>query len=120
MNPKRMEKVQSEKLTCIDLAYLKQRTKSNPKLMMEMISIYLEQTPALISVMKQSLQDKNFDLLNATAHKMVPSFSIMGINTHFEDMAKKKSESYKRTTTHMKFRTWSYSSKTFVYRHLKN
>lgn len=53
-----MEKDQSKKLKCIDLTYLKHRTKSNPKLMREMISIYLEQTPTLISAMKQSLLEK--------------------------------------------------------------
>ena len=80
---------QSKKLRCIDLDYLIHRTKSNPKLVMEMISLYLEQTPPLISTMKQSLQDKDWNLLHATAHKMIPSFSIMGISSDFENMAKK-------------------------------
>ena len=47
----------------IDLTYLKHRTKSEPILMMEMISIYLEQTPALISSMKQSLQDQDLEFV---------------------------------------------------------
>ena len=38
---------ENKKVKCIDLAYLIHRTKSNPKLMMEMISLYLEQTPPL-------------------------------------------------------------------------
>ena len=50
---KRMTEMKKSK--CIDLDYLIHRTKSNPKLMMEMISLYLEQTPPLISAMKQSL-----------------------------------------------------------------
>ncbi len=83
---------QSEKLKCIDLDYLNHRTKSDPKLMMEMISLYLEQTPTLISAMKQSLQDKDWDSLHATLHKMIPSFSIMGISQDFENMAKKVQE----------------------------
>lgn len=89
MNSKRMEKDQSKKLKCIDLAYLKHRTKSNPKLMIEMISLYLDQTKPLIRAMKQGLQDKDCDLLNSAVHKMIPSFSIMGINADFENMAKK-------------------------------
>jgi PAS domain S-box-containing protein len=83
---------QSIRSKCIDLTYLNQRTKSNPKLMMEMISIYLEQTPPLISAMKQGLLDKDWELLQAAVHKMIPSFSIMGISAHFEDMAKKIQE----------------------------
>jgi PAS domain S-box-containing protein len=81
-----------EKLKCIDLTYLNQRTKSNPALMMEMISLYLIHTPPLVNTLKQSLADKNWALLGAAAHKMIPSFSIMGINPNFENMAKKIQE----------------------------
>ena len=73
---------------CIDLDYLIHRTKSDPTLMMEMISLYLEQTPPLVSAMKQSFQDKDWGLLHAAVHKMIPSFSIMGIGSNFENMAK--------------------------------
>ena len=79
-------------LKCIDLEYLLHRTKSNPKLMMEMISLYLEQTPPLISIMKQSLRDKDWKGLYSAVHKMIPSFSIMGISVDFENMAKKVQE----------------------------
>jgi len=82
----------SEKLKCIDLAYLIHRTKANPKLMMEMISAYLEQTPPLINSMKQSFQDKDWGTLHSAVHKMIPSFSIMGISASFENMAKKVQE----------------------------
>ena len=77
---------------CIDMEYLTRRTKSNPTLMMEMISLYLEQTPPLISAMNQSYQDKDWSLLYSAVHKMIPSFSIMGISTDFENMAKKIQE----------------------------
>ena len=82
----------SKKIKCIDLEYLVRRTKSNPKLMMEMISLYLEQTPPLISLMKQSFENKDWNSLHAAVHKMIPSFSIMGISTNFENMAKKIQE----------------------------
>ncbi len=77
---------------CIDMAYLLHRTKSNPTLMMEMITAYLEQTPPLISAMKQGLKDQDWKSLHAAVHKMIPSFSIMGISTDFENMAKKVQE----------------------------
>jgi len=77
---------------CTHLDYLNQRTKSHPKLMMEMISAYLDQTPPLVIAMKQSLIDQDWDLLYSTVHKMIPSFSIMGINIDFENMAKKVQE----------------------------
>ena len=80
------------KIKCIDLDYLMRRTKSNPKLMMEMISLYLEQTPPLISTMKTSLRDKDWHSLHAAVHKIIPSFAIMGISVDFENMAKKVQE----------------------------
>ncbi len=83
---------EAKKMKCIDLKYLSHRTKSNPKLMSEMISLYLEQTPPLIISMKQSLKNKDWTLLNAAVHKMIPSFSIMGISADFEQMAKKIQE----------------------------
>jgi PAS domain S-box-containing protein len=86
---KENENGHSEKIKCTDLAYLIRRTKSDPKLMMEMISLYLVQTPPLIISMKQSFRDKDWTSLYAAVHKMIPSFSIMGISTDFENMAKK-------------------------------
>ena len=89
-------KIEPVILKYTDLNYLHHRTKSNPVLMMEMISLYLEQTPALVLAMKKSLEEKDWHLLHAAVHKMIPSFTIMGISTDFENMAKKVQE-YART-----------------------
>ncbi|WP_426092349.1 PAS domain S-box protein [Flavobacterium sp. DSR3-2] len=86
---KEEEGTTAKKIKYIDLVYLNERTKSNPTLMMEMISLYLEQTPPLIHTIKQSLAQKNWTLLGAAAHKMIPSFAIMGMSVDFENMAKK-------------------------------
>jgi PAS domain S-box-containing protein len=85
--------ISKKKHTSLD--YLKTRTKSNPKLMMEMISIYMEQTPPLIEAMKQSVEDKDWDLLAAAVHKIIPSFSIMGMSLELEHMAKNIQEAAK-------------------------
>ena len=76
----------------VNLSYLSHRTKANPKLMMEMISLYLKQTPPLIVAMKQGLHDKDWNALQSAVHKMIPSFSIMGISKDFENIAKKVQE----------------------------
>ena len=81
-----------KRIKCTDLEYLNSRTKSNPALMMEMISAYLEQTPPLVIAMQESLQDQDWKLLYSAVHKMIPSFSIMGMNSDFEIMAKKIQE----------------------------
>jgi CheY-like chemotaxis protein len=78
-----------KKQNCTDLTYLNNRTKSNPKLMMEMIGLYLLQTPPLVLAMQNSMAAKDWDGLQAAAHKMIPSFSIMGMCTDFEAMARK-------------------------------
>jgi PAS domain S-box-containing protein len=83
---------QSENLKFVDLSNLSRRTKSDPKLMMEMITLYLTQTPSLIAAMKQGLHDKDYSALQSAVHKMVPSFSIMGISKDFENIAKKVQE----------------------------
>ncbi|MDD4993257.1 MAG: ATP-binding protein [Paludibacter sp.] len=87
-----IEIVDNKRIRCIDLQYLNTRTKSNPQLMMEMISLYLEQTPPLIMAMNKGLADKDWGTLHAAVHKMIPSFAIMGIHSDFEVMAKKVQE----------------------------
>ncbi|MBK6967518.1 MAG: PAS domain S-box protein [Bacteroidales bacterium] len=82
----------SKRIKCTDMDYLMQRTKSNPKLMMDMISLYLEQTPPLVLAMKQSMHEKDWKSLYSAVHKMIPSFAIMGINPDFETMARKVQE----------------------------
>ena len=96
---KENENDENKKMKCTNMEYLIHRTKSNPALMMEMISLYLEQTPLLINAMKQSLLDKDWKSLQAAVHKMIPSFSIMGISDDFENMAKKVQE-YALTQQH--------------------
>jgi PAS domain S-box-containing protein len=78
--------------SCINLSYLLEKTKSNPKLMAEMIKVYLEQTPLLIAAMKKGYEKNDWALVKSAAHKMIPSFSIVGIDNSFEEMARKIQE----------------------------
>lgn len=83
---------QIQTIKYVDLSYLSQLTKANPKLMTEMIEVYLKQTPPLLISMKQSFKDRDWQLLKSTAHKIIPSFAIMGINVQYEELAKKIQE----------------------------
>jgi CheY-like chemotaxis protein len=85
---------------CIDLTYLSNRTKANPELMKEMITLYLDQTPVLIDTMKKSLAKKDWDSIHSAAHKMIPSFSIMGIGQEYENLGKMIQE-YSGTRHHL-------------------
>ena len=80
------------KIKYCNLDALTERTKSKPILMTEMITLYLEQTPTLVSAMKKGLEQKNWESVYAAAHKMIPSFSIMGIHKDYENMARKIQE----------------------------
>jgi CheY-like chemotaxis protein/HPt (histidine-containing phosphotransfer) domain-containing protein len=73
----------------INLDYLKQRTKTNPEKMVELINLFLELTPPLILTIRQSLEGKDWDLLAAAVHKIIPSISIMGIQADYTSIAKK-------------------------------
>ncbi|CAM4258823.1 ATP-binding protein [Flavobacterium terrigena] len=86
----------TEKVRYVDMSYLLKLTKSNPKLMTEIITLYLKQTPPLVSTMKKSFSDKDWDLLGSTVHKMIPSFAIMGINPEITEVAMKIQEFARR------------------------
>jgi PAS domain S-box-containing protein len=83
----------------INLDYLNKRTKSNPELMTQMISLYLHQTTPLLKTMKESVAKKDWNELYSAVHKLIPSFAIMGIDTDYENMAKKIQE-YASTQQH--------------------
>ena len=83
---------QDRKIKSIDLTYLRRSTKSKPSLMMEMISLYLAQTPPLIKLMKESSKIRDWDSVHSAVHKMIPSFSIMGIDKDIENKARKVQE----------------------------
>jgi len=89
INETEVNKETIKKGTFIELSYLHKITKSNPSLMIQMIQIYLTQTPIIINSIKESLATKNWISLTAAAHKIIPSFAIVGINQEYEDVAKK-------------------------------
>jgi HPt (histidine-containing phosphotransfer) domain-containing protein len=63
----------------IDLTYLKELSNGSNEFIMEMISVFIEQTPIEIANLEKHLAAKDWKSLRATAHKMKPSFSFMGI-----------------------------------------
>ena len=46
--------------------------------MVDLINIYLEQTPGLIKTMRAAVAQEDWPLLKAAAHKIKPSFRIVG------------------------------------------
>lgn len=98
--PSEDKRVPSDRPKITDLTYLNQRTKANPDLMMEMIGLYLKQTPHLIRKMKQGMYKKDWTSVYNAAHKLIPSFTIMGISKDFEFVTRKIQE-YSNTQEHL-------------------
>jgi PAS domain S-box-containing protein len=88
-------------LKLTDMSYLNQKTKSNPALMMEMIALYLEQTPLLVSEMSQSFKKRDWGMLQSVSHKMIPSFSIFGMKPEIESVARMINEFSNAKEEHM-------------------
>ena len=67
---------------------------------MELISLYLKQTPPLINSMRDSINRKDWTSLGITAHSIIPSFSIVGISKDFE-VAAKTIQDYSASQIHL-------------------
>lgn len=63
----------------INLSYLKQLSNGSNEFIVQMISIFMVQTPEATSLMDKYLQNNEWKLLKGVIHKMKPSFSFMGI-----------------------------------------
>jgi HPt (histidine-containing phosphotransfer) domain-containing protein len=68
--------------------------------MTEILSLYLTQTTSLIAAMKNSLHNKDWNELQAIAHKLIPSFTIVGMSEAHENLARKIQE-YASTRQHI-------------------
>ncbi|MDO9553409.1 ATP-binding protein [Rhodonellum sp.] len=71
----------------INLEYLKSITSSDKVLIKEIISVYLTQTPQYLEGIKLSLKNEDWKGIYQFAHKMIPSFFIIGLDKKFSDIA---------------------------------
>jgi len=65
----------------IDLAYLEKTVEGNIKFMTDVINLFLQQMPDMLDEMNQNCEQKEWDKLRATAHKVRPSIELMGIHS---------------------------------------
>src|SRR6188474_819597 len=70
-----------------NLEKIRKQTQSDPNLMVDLINIYLEQTPALVKTMRVAVAQQDWPLLKAAAHKIKPSFRIVGEVVSGEQLA---------------------------------
>jgi HPt (histidine-containing phosphotransfer) domain-containing protein len=63
----------------IDLDYLKQISNGSNEFVVQMITVFTEEIPGEIDNLDKHLNNKDWPALRATAHKMKPSYSFMGV-----------------------------------------
>ncbi|MBC7655465.1 MAG: Hpt domain-containing protein [Oligoflexus sp.] len=91
----------SEKDVTIDLSYLQELASDNKEFMIEMIEIFLLQTPNYVAVLEEGVVSKNFKTIADSSHKIKPTLTFMGVDsaketiTNIESWAKNE-ENYER------------------------
>ncbi len=63
-----------------NLSYLKDLSRGDNNFILEMISVFLTQTPEAINSLKTHLNNKDWKGVRGVAHKMKPSMTFMGMN----------------------------------------
>lgn len=71
----------------IDLSYLKDVASGSDEFMIDMIDLFLDQTPAYFEQMEQHIQDGDWSRVADIAHKIKPTFAFMGVDSARESMA---------------------------------
>lgn len=70
----------------IDLSYLSDVASGSTEFMIDMIDIFLEQTPDYIVQLGIAIKDKNWPLAANIAHKIKPTLAFMGVISARDDM----------------------------------
>lgn len=82
----------------IDLTYLRDVSSGSDEFMIEMIELFLQQTPGYFEQLNQLIIDKNWSKAAEIAHKIKPTLAFMGADGARERMA--EIETYARNRTH--------------------
>jgi signal transduction histidine kinase/CheY-like chemotaxis protein len=80
-----------QKKKIADLSYLR-AIDSKEEFIVRMINLFCEQTPSILSLMKECLQNKEWHRLSRLAHKMKASVNLMGIQSIKDDVLKLEME----------------------------
>lgn len=71
----------------IDLSYLKEVASDNTEFIIEMIDIFLEQTPKYVELLTIAIENKDWSKIAEMAHKIKPTLAFMGVNEARDMMA---------------------------------
>ncbi len=71
----------------LDLSYLKDVASGSDEFMIDMIDLFLDQTPAYFEQMEQFISEENWSKVADIAHKIKPTLAFMGVDSARESMA---------------------------------
>ena len=71
----------------IDLSYLRDVSSGSNEFMIEMIELFLEQTPAYFEQLRQFINEENWPRVAEIAHKIKPTLAFMGADGAKDNMA---------------------------------
>jgi len=71
----------------LDLSYLKDVSSGSNEFMIEMIDLFLAQTPEYFENLAQFVRDENWVKVGELAHKIKPTLAFMGADSAKETMA---------------------------------
>ncbi len=72
--------------SALNLSYLQDISGGDADFMIEMIDIFLDQTPKYFAHLSEALADKNWPLVAETAHKIKPTLAFMGADAESAEM----------------------------------
>ncbi len=81
------EELNKRSVFTIDLSYLKDVASGSNEFMVEMIGLFLAQTPSYFEQLNQHIQDENWSGAADIAHKIKPTLAFMGVESARISMA---------------------------------
>ena len=83
----------------IDLSYLRDVSSGSNEFMVEMIELFLDQTPAYFEQLDQLIEEGNWSKVAEIAHKIKPTLAFMGADAAKDGMAEIESNARTLTNT---------------------
>ncbi len=71
----------------VDLSYLNEVSSGNSEFIIEMIDIFMQQTPVYVQQLTEAIEKKDWTAIAQVAHKIKPTLAFMGIDSARDIMA---------------------------------
>lgn len=68
----------------IDLSYLEDITGGDKEMMHEMLTLFLEDIPSQVELIKTAVEEKDMKAVGTESHKLKPALQYVGFNEMFE------------------------------------